>query len=245
SAEEITIPSSEAKVKYVVTDIKTSDMSFFELLGIEVQKSYEGYYFCLTLINRSPIECHVSPNYILEKQADGIWIACPQIAEEEGSEPVQLHSNNLTCIPLPIEKYLDSPNNGRYRLSLPVNANGETGTFLVEFTVTKYVSSKLKAGTKIENPISVAIYPGTSGVSYCCNMLSDETKQKILDYSNNFILQPIEKQPNQSHFSVSVIDRNGDEYFFIICSDGTLISNSGYYKTQNGAELYQLLYNLI
>ncbi len=242
--EEITIPSSELKTNYVVTDIKASEMDFFELLGVEVRKSYEGYYFCLTLINQSPVECHAGKSYILEKQTDGIWIACPQITEHENDDPVQLHSNTLTYVPLKVETYLDAPNNGRYRLSLPVNANGTTGTFSVEFTITKYVSSKLEAGTKIKNPISVAVYPGTSGVPYCRNLLSEETKQQILDYSNNFILQPVEKQPSQSHFSVSIIDRNGDEYFFIICSDGTIIINSQYYKTQNGTELYQLLYNM-
>lgn len=241
--EEITSPSSEPKEKYVVTDIKAAEMSSFELLGIELQKSYEGYYFCLTLINRSPVECHVGKSYVLEKQVDGIWIACPQIAEES-SEPVQLNSNTLMHIPLPVEKYFDTPVNGRYCLTLPVNTNGNTGTFSVEFTITKYMSSKLKAGAKIENPISVTVYPGTSGVSYCYNLLPEETARQILNYSNNFALQSVEKQPSKSHFSVSIIDRNGDEYFFIICSDGTIIINSQYYKTQNGKELYQLLYNM-
>lgn len=242
--QEVTNSSNEPKAKYVVTDIKASETGFFELLGIEVQRSYEGYYFCLTLINRSPVECYIAKNYILEKKSDGIWVACPQIAEDENADAVQLYSNTLMYVPLPIENYLKTPANGRYRITLPVNVNGNTGSFSVEFTITKYMSSRLEPGTKIENPISITVYPGTSGVAYCYNILSAETKQQIIEYCNNFNLQPIEKEPNQSHFTVSIIDQNGNEYYFIICSNGTVICNSGYYKAENGTELYELLRNL-
>ena len=242
--QEVIGSSNEPKLKYVVTDIKTSETAFFELLGIEIRNSYEGYYFCLTMINPSPAECYISKNYLLEKHNDGLWIACPRIAEFEGGDPIQLYSNNLMYIPLTVKNYLKSPENGRYRITLPVNANGNAGNFSVEFTVTKYMSSKLSAGTKIENPISVTVYPGTSGVAYCYNILSDETINEIIGYCNSFNPYPIEKQPSQSHYSVSIIDKSGDEYFFIIHNNGTVAVNGKYYKTESGDKLYRLLSNL-
>lgn len=243
---------------YALSDIKwktSENITGLNLCGISVEKYHlSGYAFLLTLINVSDKEYamksyrYFSTTYSaeLERQNNGQWQKISPVESIADDKLSVLHKNTSYSVTVNVNHYFSDLENGRYRLTLPVYENEEiVGNISVEFTGTKFNAVTARAGTKVEDAVSVTVSPFYSGYKYVVTPMAENEKNRIVELYNGFDFSETSKPENLSVIDAEICDRKGNLHRFSVYSDGTVAQNNSYFKTENGKEMYDLLYGII
>ncbi len=252
---------TEPWTEYVLNDIKVShesenaEFKRIVALGFEYTGAYTGGpHFFLEFMNTGSEDLYIktaasysmeSTNYTLEKMNGGsAWTACTPLKENNSPYNNQIKQNYSFSVILPINRYLSSVENGKYRISVPFYyENGSlAGKLIIEFALEKLTITRAKAGEKIVNPISVRISPMTSGEMYVYNIITPQEMTEIVDCCNNLGTESnaVGTRTSVNTFEISIIDGNNKEYVYYACPDGTVICNNQIYKSD---KLYKLAAN--
>lgn len=260
-AESPIIPvPTEPWTEYVLTDINVSheseDAEFEKIiaLGFDYEDSYTGGpHFFLEFMSTASRDLYIktaasysmeSTNYTLEKRKGGAWTACTPLKENSSAHNNQVKQNYSLSVIFPINRYLNSVENGEYRITVPFyyESGNHAGNLIIEFTLTKLTVTRAEADEKIINPLSVRISPMTSGEKYVYNIITPQEKAQIVDCCNSLGTESnaIGSSTSASTFEITIIDSNNKEHVYYARPDGTVICNNQIYKSD---KLYTLAVN--
>lgn len=249
---------TEPRTEYVLTNIKVlNDFEDAELkkivaLGFDYEGAYTGGpHFFLEFMSTASRDLYIktaasysmeSTDYILEKRNGGTaWTACTPLKENSSAYNKQITQNYSLSVIFPINRYLNSVENGEYRIFVPFYyGNGNhAGNLTIEFTLTKLTVTRANVNEKIVNPLSVQISPMTSGEKYIYNIITPQEAARIVECCNNLSTEgnAIDSNTSVSTFEISVIDGNNKEHVYYARPDGTVICNNQVFKSD---KLYSL-----
>lgn len=248
---------TEPHTEYVLTDIKVSheseDAEFKNViaLGLEYIASYTGGpHLFLEFMNTAKSDFYTkttasylmeSTDYILERRSSNIWTAYTPLYETESAYLDQIKQDYPHSTIFPIGKYLNSVENGEYRISVPFyykNGN-HAGNLVIEFTLTKLTVTRADANEKIVNPLSVKISPMTSGEKFVYNIITPQETAQIVECCNNLSTEgkAFNSSTYVSTFEITIIDSSNKEHVYYAQPDGTVICNNQVFKSD---KLYML-----
>lgn len=252
----IPVPT-EPWTEYVLTDINVSheseDTEFEKIvaLGFDYEDSYTGGpHFFLEFMSTASRDLYIktaasysmeSTNYTLEKRNGGAWTACTPLTENSSAHNNQVKQNYSLSVIFQINRYLNSVENGEYRITVPFyyESGNHAGNLIIEFTLTKLTVTRAEADEKIINPLSVRISPMTSGEKYVYNIITPQEKAQIVDCCNSLGTESnaVITNTSASTFEITIIDSNNKEHVYYARPDGTVICNNQVFKSD---KLYML-----
>ncbi len=246
--------------EYVLTDIKVSheseDTEFKKIvaLGFDYEGSYMGGpHFFLEFMSTASRDLYIkttasysmeSTNYTLEKRNGGAWTACTPLKENSTAYNKQIKQNYSLSVIFPINRYLNSVENGEYRISVPFyyESGNHAGNLMIEFTLTRLTVTRADADEKIVSLLSVRISPMTSGEKYVYNIITPQEKAQIVECCNTLSTEgnAVNSNTSVNTFEISIIDGNNKEHVYYARPDGTVICNNQVFKSD---KLYTLAVN--
>lgn len=250
SAADVIENETEPKIKYVLTDITSNLSNGIALYGVKADvDSYSGAYIYLNFGCSGDNKYFYTDEYTMQKHVDGGWVDTEQIREHSDSKIYELNGkvrySHVTYLPL--NKYFNNPENGRYKIKLNICIDEEMkipADFEIEFTISKQTVERAPMSKKIENPVCAGFSLATSGMDYYYSCFSQEKINKAAELYNRMKLTPVEKIKNTSanYYTLSITDSKGYEYLIIINDSGNYIyTNGNYYYAESGNELYDYI----
>ena len=247
--KQITPPDTEPKTVYVLSDVKSNVKGCLELAGIELTvSSYSGTMLYVNYTYTPDEILYMSSDFTLQKQVDGQWTDMVQIRTVNPGKTATLNYDAKHSIPeyYHLDKYMNNPENGRYRLKPFIGKNfeiTESAGFEIEFTVTKQTVKKASLLQKVENPVAANFSLASYSTSYTYSLLDSRQLARIAALYNNLRFTPIEiPETVYTDYTLTIIDGNGYEHSLILCNNGIVALQTGtgnYYFVENGEELYE------
>ncbi len=249
-ADSVTEPDYGVKTQYVLTDISYSfnGISNIKLRGVKISGTNNLY---LLLNNWADSNYYYTKDYILQNQQGEM----KPIRKLDTSEIHTMYGKEKYVIDhieyLPLNKYFNNPESGRYKLILPIYTDenmSNAGNLTLEFTLTECSLSQAPAASKIINPTAVNINLADYSADYTYTLINNTDIDKTVNMINSLKLIPIEKPQiygERRSFGVSVVDDNIREHTFIIHGNGVIYQNGNYYLAVNGEKLHSYLESFI
>ena len=247
--KQITPPDNEPKTVYVLSDVKNNIKGGLELAGIELTVSaYSGAMLYVNYTYTPDEIFYMSSDFTLQKQVDGQWTDLVQIRKIDPGKTATLDYDAKRSIPeyYHLDKYINNPENGRYRLRPFIGKNfeiTESAGFEIEFTVTKQTVKKASLLQKIEKPVAADFSFASYSTNYTYSLLDSRQLMRIAALYNKLRFTPIEiPETVYTDYNLTIIDGNGYEHSLVLCNKGVVAFQSGsgnYYFVENGGELYE------
>lgn len=246
----VTEPDYEPKTEYVLTDISYSfdGISEVSLIAAKISGANSLH---LHIINRADSNYYHTDDYTLKNQQGDM----KPLREIDSNKIHTIYGKDKYVIRhaayLPLNKYFNNPESGRYKLILPIYTDenmSSTGNLTLEFTLTKCSLSQAPAASKITNPTAVNINLADYSVDYSYSQFKEADMRKTADMINSLKLIPIEKPLDYGKglsLYVTVVDENVREHTFIIHGNGVIYQNGNYYLAVNGEKLHSYLESFI
>ncbi|MBR4857630.1 MAG: hypothetical protein IKU08_00435 [Clostridia bacterium] len=247
--KQITPPDTEPKTVYVLSDVKSNVKGCLEIAGIELTvSSYSGTMLYVNYTYTPDEIFYMSSDFTLQKQVDGQWTDMVQIRTVNPGKTATLNYDAKHSIPeyYHLDKYMNNPENGRYRLKPFIGKNfelTELSGFEIEFTVTKQTVKKASLLQKVENPVAANFGFASYSTNYTYSLLDSRQLARIATLYNNLRFTPIAiPETVYTDYTLTIIDGNGYEHSLVLCNKGIVALQTGtgnYYFVENGEELYE------